>query len=83
LENVGLIGLTRVGSRRVIQLSAVFMIFFSIFGECLWQALLEILICFPEGNTDILPSNEIINCDIISFVQENLVEFLQPSHSPS
>jgi xanthine/uracil permease len=81
-ENVGLIGLTRVGSRRVIQISAVFMIFFSIFGECLWQALLEILICFLEGNTDILPSNEIIDCDIISSVQENLVEFLQPSHSP-
>ncbi len=58
------------------------MIFFSIFGEYLWQALLEILIFFPEGHTDILPSNEIIDCDIISSVQENLVEFLQPSHSP-
>jgi hypothetical protein len=43
---------------------------------------LEILIFFPEGHTDILPSNEIIDCDIISSVQENLVEFLQPSHSP-
>jgi hypothetical protein len=59
------------------------MIFFSIFGECLWQARLEIRICFPERNTDILPSNEIIDCDIISSVQENLVEFLQPSHNPS
>jgi hypothetical protein len=43
------------------------MIFFSVFGECLWQALLEILNFFPEGNTDILPSNEIIDCDIIFF----------------
>ncbi|RRT85706.1 hypothetical protein B296_00003695 [Ensete ventricosum] len=31
-ENVGLLGLTRVGSRRVVQISAGFMIFFSIFG---------------------------------------------------
>ncbi|KAL1560843.1 N-terminal acetyltransferase [Salvia divinorum] len=33
VENVGLLGLTRVGSRRVIQLSAAFMIFFSILGK--------------------------------------------------
>lgn len=32
-ENVGLLGLTHVGSRRVVQISTVFMIFFSIFGE--------------------------------------------------
>lgn len=32
-ENAGLIGLTRVGSRRVIQIAAAFMIFFSLFGE--------------------------------------------------
>ncbi|KAF7151687.1 hypothetical protein RHSIM_Rhsim02G0144600 [Rhododendron simsii] len=33
VENVGLLGTTRVGSRRVIQISAGFMIFFSILGE--------------------------------------------------
>ncbi|KAL8496890.1 hypothetical protein ACS0TY_020539 [Phlomoides rotata] len=33
VENVGLLGLTRVGSRRVIQISAGFMIIFSIFGK--------------------------------------------------
>ncbi|CAN6443704.1 unnamed protein product [Victoria cruziana] len=33
VENVGLLGLTRVGSRRVIQISAGFMIFFSILGK--------------------------------------------------
>lgn len=32
VENVGLLGLTRVGSRRVVQISAGFMIFFSILG---------------------------------------------------
>ncbi|MBA0703946.1 hypothetical protein Golax_016238, partial [Gossypium laxum] len=31
VENVGLLGLTRVGSRRVVQISAGFMMFFSIF----------------------------------------------------
>lgn len=33
VENVGLLGLTRVGSRRVVQISSAFMIFFSIFGK--------------------------------------------------
>lgn len=36
-ENAGLIALTRVGSRRVVQISAGFMIFFSILGELLSQ----------------------------------------------
>ncbi|CAA0826753.1 Nucleobase-ascorbate transporter 6 [Striga hermonthica] len=33
IENAGLIGQTRVGSRRVVQISAAFMIFFSILGK--------------------------------------------------
>ncbi|XP_068485015.1 nucleobase-ascorbate transporter 1-like isoform X2 [Phaseolus vulgaris] len=33
VENVGLLGLTRVGSRRVVQISSGFMIFFSILGK--------------------------------------------------
>ncbi|KAK9677366.1 hypothetical protein RND81_11G138900 [Saponaria officinalis] len=33
VENVGLLGLTRVGSRRVVQVSAGFMIFFSLLGK--------------------------------------------------
>jgi xanthine/uracil permease len=33
VENVGLLGSTRVGSRRVIQISAGFMIFFSMLGS--------------------------------------------------
>ncbi|TKY51045.1 Nucleobase-ascorbate transporter 4 [Spatholobus suberectus] len=33
VENAGLLGLTRVGSRKVIQISAGFMLFFSILGK--------------------------------------------------
>ncbi|KAL4325972.1 hypothetical protein GQ457_11G004330 [Hibiscus cannabinus] len=33
VENVGLLGLSRVGSRRVVQISAAFMLFFSILGK--------------------------------------------------
>ncbi|MCO5592933.1 hypothetical protein L7F22_046937 [Adiantum nelumboides] len=33
VENAGLLGITRVGSRRVVQISAAFMVFFSIFGK--------------------------------------------------
>ncbi|GLU15952.1 hypothetical protein SLE2022_324030 [Rubroshorea leprosula] len=33
VENAGLLALTKVGSRRVIQVSAGFMIFFSVFGK--------------------------------------------------
>ncbi|KAL8166052.1 hypothetical protein V2J09_007551, partial [Rumex salicifolius] len=33
VENVGLLGLTRVGSRRVVQTSTAFMFFFAIFGK--------------------------------------------------
>ena len=32
-ENAGLLALTKVGSRRVVQISAGFMIFFSILGK--------------------------------------------------
>jgi len=38
-ENVGLLGSTRIGSRRVIQISAGFMIFFSMLGEPLFYHL--------------------------------------------
>ncbi|KAE8682164.1 Nucleobase-ascorbate transporter 3 [Hibiscus syriacus] len=33
VENVGLLGLARTGSRRVVKISTAFMIFFSIFGK--------------------------------------------------
>lgn len=34
-ENTGLLGLTRVGSRTVVQISAGFMLFFSVLGMLL------------------------------------------------
>lgn len=40
-ENAGLLALTRVGSRRVVQISAGFMIFFSILGKLLLNEVLE------------------------------------------
>uniref|UniRef100_A0A453JUT9 Nucleobase-ascorbate transporter 3 n=1 Tax=Aegilops tauschii subsp. strangulata TaxID=200361 RepID=A0A453JUT9_AEGTS len=43
VENIGLLGLTKVGSRRVIQISTGFMIFFSIFGNSLFPP------CVTEG----------------------------------
>lgn len=33
VENVGLLGLTQIGSRRVVEISTGFMLFFSIFGK--------------------------------------------------
>ncbi|KAM1003010.1 hypothetical protein FF1_003325 [Malus domestica] len=33
VENAGLLGMTRIGSRRVIQISAAFMLFFSVLGK--------------------------------------------------
>ncbi|KAL0318413.1 UNVERIFIED_CONTAM: Nucleobase-ascorbate transporter 6 [Sesamum angustifolium] len=36
-ENAGLLGLTRVGSRRVVQISAGFMLFFSVLGTKLFS----------------------------------------------
>lgn len=38
-ENAGLLALTRVGSRRVVQISAGFMLFFSVLGKL-------IILCF-------------------------------------
>lgn len=50
-ENIGLLGLTKVGSRRVIQISTGFMIFFSIFGNLLF------FIWFPRENLQLFRSN--------------------------
>jgi hypothetical protein len=41
-ENIGLIALTRIGSRRVVQISAGFMIFFSVLGNLFYWLLLDI-----------------------------------------
>lgn len=52
---MGLLGSTRVGSRRVIQISAGFMIFFSILGRVCFQVcfhlkLGSLLFFSPEGH---------------------------------
>uniref|UniRef100_A0A3Q7ERY7 Uncharacterized protein n=1 Tax=Solanum lycopersicum TaxID=4081 RepID=A0A3Q7ERY7_SOLLC len=44
VENVGLLALTRVGSRRVIQISAVFMLFFSVLVMANKQENLELFL---------------------------------------
>lgn len=44
-ENAGLLALTKVGSRRVVQISAGFMIFFSILGKL---SLIEIHFTRPK-----------------------------------
>lgn len=41
-ENAGLLALTRVGSRRVVQISAGFMLFFSVLGMLFQLADLEL-----------------------------------------
>lgn len=43
-ENVGLLGLTHIGSRRVVEISTAFMIFFSIFGLFLFDHELHYLL---------------------------------------
>lgn len=53
-ENVGLLGLTRVGSRRVVQISAGFMIFFSTLGwYYLFGVVLRTEINMPIGENSI------------------------------
>ncbi|MBA0864150.1 hypothetical protein Goshw_000051 [Gossypium schwendimanii] len=65
-ENVGLLALTRVGSRRVIQISAGFMIFFSIFAK------------FGAFFASVpLPIVAAVYCVLFSFVSSAGLSFLQ------
>ncbi|MBA0730025.1 hypothetical protein Golax_020415 [Gossypium laxum] len=66
VENVGLLALTRVGSRRVIQISAGFMIFFSIFAK------------FGAFFASVpLPIVAAVYCVLFSFVSSAGLSFLQ------
>ncbi|GJY43670.1 nucleobase-ascorbate transporter 6-like protein, partial [Tanacetum coccineum] len=56
IENAGLLALTRVGSRRVVQISAGFMIFFSVLGKQIWGSL-----CFNTSTHH--------RCSILSFLR--------------
>ncbi|XP_075480927.1 nucleobase-ascorbate transporter 3-like [Primulina tabacum] len=72
VENVGLLGLTRVGSRRVVQISTVFMIFFSIFGK------------FGAFFASIpLPIFAAIYCVLYGFVAAVGISFIQFANSNS
>ncbi|TKY74966.1 putative nucleobase-ascorbate transporter 10 [Spatholobus suberectus] len=64
--NAGLLALTRVGSRRVIQISAGFMIFFSIFGK-----FGAIFASIP------LPIMAALNCVFFGYVSSAGLGFLQ------
>ncbi|KAM1388465.1 hypothetical protein ACFX13_016948 [Malus domestica] len=66
VENAGLLALTRVGSRRVIQISAGFMIFFSIFGK--FGAL------FASIPTPIIAA---LSCVLFGYVASAGLSFLQ------
>lgn len=72
VENVGLLGLTRVGSRRVVQVSTVFMIFFSIFGK--FGALFASI---P------LPIFAAIYCILYGIVAANGISFMQFTNNNS
>ncbi|KAK8938245.1 Nucleobase-ascorbate transporter 6 [Platanthera guangdongensis] len=66
VENTGLLGLTRVGSRRVVEISAVFMIFFSILGK-----FGSLLASIP------LPIAAAVNCLLFGYVAATGLGLLQ------
>ncbi|XP_061355969.1 nucleobase-ascorbate transporter 3 [Gastrolobium bilobum] len=72
VENVGLLGLTHIGSRRVVQISCGFMIFFSIFGK------------FGAFFASIpLPIFAAINCVLFGIVAAIGISFIQFANSNS
>ncbi|KAK9748341.1 hypothetical protein RND81_02G050800 [Saponaria officinalis] len=72
VENAGLLGLTRVGSRRVVQVSTAFMIFFSIFGK------------FGAFFASIpLPIFAAIYCVLFGIVAANGISFIQFTNNNS
>lgn len=74
-ENAGLLGLTRVGSRRVIYIAAGFMLFFSILGD--------FLVHIVEVDTIICVMLFWYNICILSKInQESLEHFLHQYHCP-
>ncbi|GMJ15365.1 pigment defective embryo 135, nucleobase ascorbate transporter 3 [Hibiscus trionum] len=72
VENVGLLGLTHIGSRRVVQISTGFMIFFSIFGK------------FGAFFASIpLPIFAAIYCILLGIVASSGITFIQFANSNS
>ncbi|GAV77714.1 Xan_ur_permease domain-containing protein [Cephalotus follicularis] len=72
VENVGLLGLTNIGSRRVVQISTAFMIFLSIFGK--FGALFASI---P------LPIFAAIYCVLLGIVAATGISFIQFANSNS
>ncbi|CAN1273844.1 Nucleobase-ascorbate transporter 3 [Linum perenne] len=72
VENVGLLGLTHIGSRRVVQLSTAFMFFFAIFGK--FGALFASI---P------LPIFAAIYCVVFGIVSATGISFMQFANSNS
>ncbi|CAM8935955.1 unnamed protein product [Rhodiola kirilowii] len=72
VENVGLLGLTRIGSRRVVQISSTFMIFFAIFGKfCAFFASIP------------LPIFAAINCVLFALVAACGISLIQFANNNS
>ncbi|XVE94824.1 hypothetical protein REPUB_Repub02eG0042900 [Reevesia pubescens] len=72
VENVGLLGLTHIGSRRVVQISTAFMIFFAIFGK------------FGAFFASIpLPIFAAIYCILLGIVAASGITFIQFANSNS
>ncbi|KAL9238537.1 hypothetical protein vseg_012942 [Gypsophila vaccaria] len=66
VENTGLLGLNRIGSRRVAQIAALFMLFFSVLGK-----FGMLLATIP------LPIFAAINCVLYAYVASAGLDFLQ------
>ncbi|KAL4334875.1 hypothetical protein GQ457_07G036030 [Hibiscus cannabinus] len=74
VENVGLLALTKVGSRRVIQISAGFMIFFSIFVSIFYLFPAK---CGAFFASIPLPIVAAVYCVLFSYVSSVGLSFLQ------
>ncbi|XP_074312748.1 nucleobase-ascorbate transporter 4-like [Silene latifolia] len=66
VENVGLLGLNQIGSRRVAQIAAFFMLFFSVLGK-----FGAVLASIP------LPIFAAVNCVLYAYVASAGLDFLQ------
>ena len=78
-ENVGLLGSTRIGSRRIIQISAGFMIFFSMLGEPLFYHL-AIELLADHVSESLNARNSVPDCSLICCRKIRGAVCLHPVH---
>lgn len=71
-ENTGLLGLTKVGSRRVVQISAGFMIFFSIFGNAQTREVTpkQLVFVFCNQLLNLVKNREVWGCSCIDTITD-------------